>query len=62
MQKVIRLQLEKQKNLWKVYNSKKIQNANQLNIYFKTFLKPMVNKFIKVGFYFKTEKEVMNNT
>lgn len=27
-----------------------IQNANQLNIYFKTIFKPMVNKFITIGF------------
>ena len=29
---------------------------NQLNIHLKTIFKPMVNKFIAIGFYFETEK------
>ena len=43
-------------NFIKYYvNLQKIHNANQLNIYLKTIFKPMVNKFITIGFLSEIE-------
>ena len=36
--------------LYKSIKTKKIQNANQLNIYFKTIFKPMVSNLLTIGF------------
>ena len=36
--------------------SQKIHNANQLNIYFKTFLKSMVINLLTIDFYFEQRR------